>query len=105
MMKQLYLLKFLKHRLCLFMLFCFLVIAMQSIAQNTAQKTIAGVVKDLEGATLPGVSVKVKDDAKAAAVTNVDGKYQIKTSVPNPILVFSYIGYLTKEVPVNKLIV
>ncbi|EDM34007.1 putative outer membrane protein [Pedobacter sp. BAL39] len=57
---------------------------------------ITGTVSASTGETLPGVSVSVKGGGRTA-ITDVNGKYSI--SVPdNATLVFSYIGYTTKEV-------
>ena len=61
---------------------------------------VRGQVKDAKGETLPGVSIKVKG-TDIGASSDIDGKYTL--NVPdNAILVFTYIGYITKEVPVNK---
>ncbi len=57
---------------------------------------ITGTVSTSTGETLPGVSIKVKGTDKGV-MTDVNGKYSI--SVPeNATLIFSYIGYATKEV-------
>jgi len=61
---------------------------------------VRGQVKDAKGETLPGVSIKVKG-TDIGASSDIDGKYTL--NVPdNAILVFTYIGYITKEVPVNN---
>jgi TonB-linked SusC/RagA family outer membrane protein len=60
---------------------------------------ITGVVKDASGGILPGVSVTTKGGG-ASSITDSNGKFSI--SVPeNATLVFSYIGFTTKEVPVG----
>ena len=49
-----------------------------ALAQSTA--SISGVVKDTDGAVMPGVSVTVKNDASGAAqdiLTDAEGRYQI----------------------------
>ncbi len=65
-----------------------------------AQKiTVSGTVIDPEGEPLIGASVLVKGETLGTA-TNIDGEYTI--SVPSDgILVFSYVGYDTQEIPVN----
>ncbi len=61
---------------------------------------VRGQVTDAKGESLPGVSVKVKGSAIGTS-TDTDGRYSI--NVPdNSILVFSYIGYVTKEINVNN---
>lgn len=67
-------------------------------AQNI---TVKGVVSDSQDkTTLPSVSVTVKGTTTGIQ-TDVTGKYTI--SVPaTAILVYTYIGYTTQEVPVNN---
>ncbi|RDC57836.1 SusC/RagA family TonB-linked outer membrane protein [Pedobacter chinensis] len=66
-------------------------------AQNI---TISGTVKGPSGETLPGVSVFVKG-TKQAVTTNNDGLFTISISGKS-ILVFSYIGFSTKEIEVTE---
>lgn len=64
------------------------------------ERTITGTVTSAEdGLPLPGVAVSVKGTT-AGTQTNGSGKYSLKTSVRNPILVFSFIGTKTQELPV-----
>lgn len=66
---------------------------------------IKGVVTDaVTGETLPGVNVIVKDGAKGD-VTDFDGNYKIASVPKGAVLVFSYLGYTTKEVVVDKEII
>lgn len=69
----------------------------------SAQKAIrvTGVVKDSKGATLPGVSVKIKGTT-IGTLTDIDGKFAI--SVPNEqaVLVFSYVSFTTREMGVGR---
>ncbi|TRX07964.1 SusC/RagA family TonB-linked outer membrane protein [Flavobacterium gawalongense] len=62
-------------------------------------QTVKGVVSDSSG-PLPQVNVAVKGTA-INTVTDFDGNYTINKVDSNAVLVFSYIGYLTKEIPVN----
>lgn len=62
-------------------------------------QTVKGVVSDSNG-PLPQVNVTVKGTA-INTVTDFDGNYTINNAGSNAILVFSYIGFLTKEIPVN----
>src|ERR1700744_2551811 len=60
---------------------------------------VKGKVVDENGQTLPGASVKVKG-TNIGTITDVKGLFSI--DVPdNGVLVVSYIGFTTKEVPVN----
>lgn len=61
---------------------------------------VNGQVTDARGGGLPGVSVKLKN-TPIATTTDASGRFNIK--IPdNGTLVFSYIGYVSQEVPVNK---
>ncbi len=63
--------------------------------------TVTGTVTDaLEGISLPGVNVLIKGTT-TGTTTNADGEYSITTR-PDAILVFSFIGYVEQEVPVNN---
>ena len=64
------------------------------LAQN---KKISGVVVDNNNETLIGVSITVKNANKSTGtVTDVDGRYTIEAA-SDATLVFSYIGFGTKE--------
>lgn len=75
-------------------LLAFLVLAFS--AQVMAQTKVNGTVKDDQGEILTGVSVLVKG-TKVSAVTNQDGNYQITLPAGSNTLVFSYLGYESKE--------
>ena len=67
---------------------------------NVRQHVISGTVYDEKGGVFPGVGVTVKGTA-ITTVTNAQGKYSIKVSSDNAVLVFSYVGYASMELPVN----
>jgi TonB-linked SusC/RagA family outer membrane protein len=67
------------------------------------EKTVTGKVSDNSGMPLPGVSVLVKG-TKSGTQTDFDGKYAIKVA-SNEMLVFSYIGMKTQEVPATAFII
>ncbi len=62
-----------------------------------AQTKVSGTVKDDQGEILPGVSILVKG-TKISTTTNDDGNYQITIPSGSNTLIFSYLGYETKEV-------
>lgn len=53
------------------------------------------------GETLPGVNVLIKGTTTGTA-SDVDGKYSITVPSAESVLVFSFIGYVTKEVTVGN---
>ena len=74
-------------------MFQFVVLAQQEI-------TVTGLVTDTNGEPLPGASVLVQGTTTGTQ-TDFDGNYSL-TSVPsNAILVISYLGFTTQEVPVG----
>ncbi|MDL2144341.1 TonB-dependent receptor [Flavobacterium tructae] len=70
---------------------------------NQAQKTISGKVTDDKNNTLPGVSISIKD-SKYNAATDIDGNYTLvySSSLVNPVIVFSYMGFIEKSEAVNN---
>jgi len=62
-------------------------------------KTITGKVTDIKGEPLLGVTVYVKGTTNGT-VTDINGAYSITVPSESSILVFSYVGFLSEEVPV-----
>ncbi|MEO6000604.1 MAG: TonB-dependent receptor [Chitinophagaceae bacterium] len=83
------------------------VVIKEKVVQNTLKEepfislanVINGKVKNSRGETLAGVSVTVKGKTTGTS-TNANGNYSIDVPA-NGTLVFSYVGYATKEMPVN----
>jgi TonB-linked SusC/RagA family outer membrane protein len=65
-----------------------------------ARAEVHGRVTDSSGSPIPGVSVHIKGTSKGA-ITNENGRYSINAG-PGDLLVFSFIGYDSKEVPVQN---
>lgn len=66
-----------------------------------AQQRLSGTVTDVaDGTALTGVSVKLKD-TPLATVTNEAGQYSLANVPDDAVLIFSYMGYRTQEVPAN----
>lgn len=64
------------------------------------ERTISGNVVDSKGEPLIGVSILVKGSS-VGGITDFDGNYRVTTNEANPVLVFSYIGYKTQEIPLK----
>ncbi len=77
----------------------FMILLFVFSASVNAQTTVSGTVSDNSG-PIPGVNIIVKG-TNVSAATNFDGTYSIKTA-PNAVLVFSFIGYRSQEVPVGN---
>lgn len=63
--------------------------------------TISGTVKDTKGLPLPGVSVKLKG-ASTATSTDLKGTYRINVPDNSGTLVFTYVGFKSKEVTIGN---
>lgn len=61
--------------------------------------TITGIVRDASG-PLTGVTVREKGSSNAT-VTGMDGSFSLSVSGADAVLVFSFIGYLSQEVPLS----
>ena len=75
-----------------------------SLNRNTekkADRTITGKVSGQDGASIPGVNVVLKGTQRGTS-TNAAGQYSIDITGDNPVLVFSFVGFLLQEVPVNN---
>jgi len=62
---------------------------------------VSGIIKDDTGQPIPGVNVIEKETTNGTA-TDANGKYSLLVTNENAILVFSFIGYTTQEVIVNR---
>lgn len=61
---------------------------------------VTGTVVEDNGSPLPGVNVLVKGTTRGS-VTDANGKFSISVDSENDVLVFSFIGFVTQEVPLN----
>lgn len=77
------------------------VTAQMTVKPDKVRATVRGrVVNDL-GEPLVGVSILIKGTNRGI-VTDLDGRFVLEGVEPSDVLVFSYIGYLTQEVPVGN---
>lgn len=76
------------------------VLMLLSLFAFSQGKQVSGKVTDAETKTpIPGVSVQVKNTS-TGTITKPDGTFSL-TAPENAVLVFSFIGYDSKEVPAN----
>lgn len=68
---------------------------------NYFRQVYTGTVVDESGQPMPGVSVLVKGTTQGT-VTDIEGKFSLNVETADPVLVFSFIGYTTVEVPVEN---
>ncbi|UPK72256.1 SusC/RagA family TonB-linked outer membrane protein [Chitinophaga filiformis] len=67
--------------------------------QLLQELVVTGTVTSAKGEKLPGVSIRLKGAANGTN-TDQEGKFSIRVADEQSTLVFSFIGYNTKEVPV-----
>jgi len=63
--------------------------------------TVRGTVTSEAGERMPGVNI-IEQGTTNGAVTDANGQYVITVSGGDAILVFSFIGYATQQVPINN---
>lgn len=89
-------------------LFLFLVAVLSGslVFAQTESRKITGTVLDEKGQTLPGVTVLLKgtsnEDANSyGTTTDADGNFSLSVPDLSGTLIFSFIGYVTQEIPIN----
>src|SRR5690606_18743129 len=76
----------------------FVLLSQAAYAQD---RSVSGRVTSAEdGEPMPGVNVVLKGTT-TGTVTDVDGNYRLSVPSGSPVLVFSFIGFETQEVPVG----
>lgn len=73
-----------------------LLLGFYTLAAAQATQEVSGTVTNAAGEALAGVTVSVKNSGEGVT-TDAAGRYRISVSSPDPVLVFSYIGYDTQE--------
>lgn len=71
------------------------------VLSSMQQRVITGTVAESDGTPLPAVSVREKGTTNGA-LTDAQGMYQITVTTPNPVLVFSFVGYISQEISVGS---
>lgn len=64
-------------------------------------RQLSGTITDVTGEAMIGVNVLVKGTTNGT-ITDFNGEYSIQDVSTNDILVISYIGYITQEIPVGN---
>lgn len=82
----------------------YIMIVPEQNIKKAKSRNISGNVVDAKGEPLIGVTV-IEKGTTNGAVTDLDGNYKITTKTATPVLVFSYVGYQTKETHATEKIV
>ena len=78
-----------------------LAVSFLSVRAFAQQITVNGVVQDTQGEPIIGANILVKGTSNGT-ITDLDGNFQL-TADADAILVFSFIGYQTQELPAQPL--
>ncbi|WP_246062613.1 SusC/RagA family TonB-linked outer membrane protein [Mesohalobacter halotolerans] len=70
------------------------------LSSGLAQNTIRGKVVDESGLPLPSANISIKGTS-TGTLTDFDGLFSIEVNI-GETLVFSYIGYVTKEISISE---
>ena len=77
------------------------VLALLLVNIATAQMKVTGTVTSSEdGSPIPYATILVKGLRGVGAATDLDGKFTLDNVSGDAVLVFSYIGFVTQEIPV-----
>ena len=63
--------------------------------------SLNGIIRDSNGQPLPGASI-VEKGTKNGTQSDFNGKFTLNLSSENAILIVSYLGFISKEIAVNK---
>ena len=74
-----------------------------SNAERWIAKVVSGIVKSTSGEPLPGVSIVI-EGTTVGTITDINGNFKlnIPTEHTNGVLLFSFVGYKTKEIPITN---
>lgn len=64
------------------------------------QQQVSGTITDSKGEVVPGASI-VEKGTTNGTVSNADGKYSLRLQGDSPVLVVSFVGMISQEIPVN----
>ena len=78
-------------------------IAITNVRKEIQQNVVSGQVTDANtGEALPGVNIMIQG-AMTGTVTDFDGQYSLTVDDPDAVLVYSFVGYVTRRVAAGGL--
>ena len=72
-------------------------VLLQCGAAFAQPRSVTGRVADVNGMPVVGATVVVKEARSSGAITDSDGRYQIRIPEGGKTLLFSFVGYQTQE--------
>lgn len=84
----------------LLLLFLSLVLVLMAPDLKAQNRTVSGTVTGNDGQEIPGVTVLVRGTSLGTS-TNVQGKYELAVPASTTTLIFSFVGYESKQVAIG----
>lgn len=72
------------------------------VKSNATSRKVTGNVTDVNGEPQIGVSVVVKENPSVGSLTDIDGNYSLSVPDNHATLIFSYLGFQTREEEVGE---
>lgn len=83
-------------------IFLVIVVIFTTLHVQAQSQTVAGKIIDTDGIELIGVNVSIKGKTGFGTISDLSGKFTLKVdNAAKDVLIFSYIGMKTQEVPVK----
>ncbi len=89
---------FLRRFICSIMVLASISV-LPALAQDS--RIVSGTVTSADNSPLPGVNIFIEGTTKGT-VSDIDGNYSLEVSGDAVVLTYSFIGYVTRNVPVNN---
>jgi TonB-linked SusC/RagA family outer membrane protein len=90
-----------KFYLSRYLLIPLLFLSFLTIGQNNPPLSISGIIKDEKGELIVGSNISIKGTVRGT-VTDGNGKFKIDVLNSSSVLIFSYVGFVTKEITVGN---
>lgn len=84
-----------------FVITAFLLLGVGTFQAHAQEAEVTGTVVDGSNETLPGVNIIVKGDPTTGTTTGADGTYQLQVPSLQDTLIFSFVGFERRIIPIN----
>lgn len=79
----------------------FLLMFITCVAANAQERKVTGEVISTDGEPLIGAAIRLLG-SKQGEIADLNGRFSIQVNTPNAVLQISYLGFVSKEVPVKN---
>ena len=84
-----------------YLLIPLLLLSLMTVGQNSPPVSVSGTVKDEKGELIVGSNISIKGTVRGTA-TDANGKFKIDVPNSASVLIFSYVGFGSKEITVGN---